>query len=230
VLSAVTLQGIDVLEDGTSLLCERNREQSQRFSRAIKRLLDLTLGSLLLIAVTPLLAAITTIIWIFEGPPILYQWRVIGKNGRPFRSWKFRTMVPNADRRKNELLRHNEMHGPVFKMREDPRITGIGRFLRRYSLDELPQLVSVLLGDMSLVGPRPPLVSEFEQFHPWQRRKLAVVPGLTCLWQVEGRADITDFDEWVRMDLDYIDRWSLLLDLKILFRTVLVVLQGRGAY
>jgi lipopolysaccharide/colanic/teichoic acid biosynthesis glycosyltransferase len=139
-------------------------------------------------------------------------------------------MVHDADRLKRELLQHNEMRGPAFKMRNDPRITRAGHFLRKYSLDELPQLWSVLLGDMSLVGPRPPLVSEYERFQRWQKRKLAVIPGLTCLWQVQGRADISDFDEWVRMDLDYIDHWSLGLDLKIMFRTVLVVLQGRGAY
>jgi lipopolysaccharide/colanic/teichoic acid biosynthesis glycosyltransferase len=202
----------------------------QGWRNAIKRLVDLFLGAILAIVASPVMLAIAAVIWIRDGSPILYQWRVVGKDGRPFRSWKFRTMVHDADRLKCELLQHNEMRGPVFKMRNDPRITRAGHFLRKYSLDELPQLWSVLLGDMSLVGPRPPLVSEYQRFQRWQKRKLAVIPGLTCLWQVQGRADISDFDEWVRMDLDYIDHWSLGLDLKIMFRTVLVVLQGRGAY
>jgi lipopolysaccharide/colanic/teichoic acid biosynthesis glycosyltransferase len=196
----------------------------------VKRAIDLVVGTILLIAASPVILVVALVTWICEGRPILYQWRVVGQNGRPFRSWKFRTMVRDADLRKQGLLRHNEMQGPVFKMREDPRITRMGRFLRKYSLDELPQLWSVVLGDMSLVGPRPPLVSEFAQFEPWQKRKLSVVPGLTCLWQVQGRADIRDFDDWVRMDLEYIDHWSLLLDFKILFQTALVVVRGNGAY
>ena len=202
----------------------------QGWRDAIKRLVDLFLGTILAIVASPVMLAIAAVIWIRDGSPILYQWKVVGKDGQPFHSWKFRTMVHDADRLKRELLQHNEMRGPVFKMRNDPRITRAGHFLRKYSLDELPQLWSVLLGDMSLVGPRPPLVSEYQRFQRWQKRKLAVIPGLTCLWQVQGRADISDFDEWVRMDLDYIDHWSLGLDLKIMFRTVLVVLQGRGAY
>jgi lipopolysaccharide/colanic/teichoic acid biosynthesis glycosyltransferase len=212
------------------MLSDINHERLRPWGRAIKRLADLIFGTVLLIAATPIMGAIAILIWLSEGRPILYTWRVVGKDSRPFCSWKFRTMVPDADPRKQELLLRNEMQGPVFKMRNDPRITRVGRFLRRYSLDELPQLVSVVLGDMSLVGPRPPLVSEFEKFQSWQRRKLSVVPGLTCLWQIQGRADITDFDEWVRLDLEYIDHWSLLLDLKILLRTAVVVLQGRGAY
>jgi lipopolysaccharide/colanic/teichoic acid biosynthesis glycosyltransferase len=122
------------------------------------------------------------------------------------------------------------MTGPVFKMRDDPRVTRIGRFLRRFSLDELPQLWSVLKGDMSLVGPRPPLKQEWIRFDGWQRRKLSVKPGITCLWQVSGRSDIRDFDEWVRLDIEYIDRWDLWLDLKILFATGAAVIRSKGAY
>jgi lipopolysaccharide/colanic/teichoic acid biosynthesis glycosyltransferase len=139
-------------------------------------------------------------------------------------------MVKDADKQKATLEKLNEMQGPVFKMRNDPRITRLGRILRRYSLDELPQLWSVLKGDMSLVGPRPPLVKEYERFVPWQKAKLAVTPGLTCLWQISGRSDIRSFDDWVRMDLEYIRNWSLKRDLVILCRTALVVLRGRGAY
>jgi len=196
----------------------------------LKRAFDLVIATTLLVALSPLMAIITCLIWVCEGRPILYRWRVVGQHARPFVGWKFRTMTRDADQRKQHLLQHNEMQGPVFKMRDDPRITLSGRFLRRYSLDELPQLWSVVVGDMSLVGPRPPLVTEYARFEPWQRRKLSVPPGLTCLWQVQGRADIKNFDDWVRMDLDYIDHWSLMLDFKILLKTVLVVLQGKGAY
>lgn len=198
--------------------------------RRVKRVVDLVLGAMLLIAASPVMLIIAVVIWICEGRPILYEWRVVGRHARPFVSWKFRTMVRDADQRKCDLLHYNEMQGPVFKMRDDPRITRSGRFLRKYSLDELPQLLSVVLGDMSLVGPRPPLVTEYAKFQPWQRRKLSVAPGLTCLWQVQGRADIKHFDDWVHMDLDYIDNWSLMLDFKILLQTVLVVLRGKGAY
>jgi lipopolysaccharide/colanic/teichoic acid biosynthesis glycosyltransferase len=139
-------------------------------------------------------------------------------------------MVPNADQIKHTLKKHNIMQGPVFKMSDDPRITKTGHFLRRYSLDELPQLWSVLVGDMSLVGPRPPLVTEYQEFSDWQKHKLDVVPGITCLWQASGRNEITSFDEWVKLDLEYISRWSLLLDLKILARTFFAVIRSRGAY
>lgn len=192
--------------------------------------MDVLLGGFLLILLAPVMGIIAVLIWAMEGRPILYAWRVVGKGGRPFRSWKFRTMASDADRRKDELLSRNEMMGPVFKIRNDPRVTPSGRFLRRCSLDELPQLFSVMLGDMSLVGPRPPLLDEWARFQPWQRRKLSVIPGLTCIWQVRGRADIRDFDDWVRMDLEYIDHWSLLLDLKILVQTAIVVVAGKGAY
>jgi lipopolysaccharide/colanic/teichoic acid biosynthesis glycosyltransferase len=217
-----------VLSNKDSLSTDSDFPSSSR--RRVKRTIDLVLGTALFIAASPVMVVVGMLIWICEGRPILYRWRVVGQHGRSFVSWKFRTMVRDADQRKQELLQHNEMQGPVFKMQNDPRITRTGRFLRKYSLDELPQLWSVAIGDMSLVGPRPPLLSEYEKFQLWQKRKLSVVPGLTCLWQVQGRADITDFDEWVRMDLDYIDRWSLALDCKILLQTVSVVLRGKGAY
>jgi len=137
-------------------------------------------------------------------------------------------MAANADETKPQLATLNEMRGPVFKMGNDPRITRLGRFLRKYSIDELPQLWSVLKGDMSLVGPRPAGPHEWEKYEPWQRRKLSVTPGITCLWQVSGRNKINDFNEWVKLDLEYIDNWSLWLDLKILLRTVVVVLRGTG--
>jgi lipopolysaccharide/colanic/teichoic acid biosynthesis glycosyltransferase len=155
---------------------------------------------------------------------------VVGQGGRFFVGYKFRTMVRDADKRLAELAAKNEMTGPAFKMKHDPRVTLIGRTLRRLSLDELPQLWSVIKGDMSLVGPRPPLRTEWARFAPWQRRKLAVMPGITCLWQISGRADINNFDEWVKLDIEYIERWSLALDMKILIGTIGAVVRGRGAY
>src|SRR5205814_670704 len=148
----------------------------------------------------------------------------------PFTMLKFRSMVSDAEQRQHELLALNEMGGPVFKVSKDPRITRVGAFLRKYSLDELPQLVNVLMGDMSLVGPRPLPVYEVEKFeNTAQRRRLSVKPGLTCLWQISGRNQVRDFGDWVRLDLDYIDRWSLGLDFKILLRTIPAVILGLGA-
>jgi lipopolysaccharide/colanic/teichoic acid biosynthesis glycosyltransferase len=137
-------------------------------------------------------------------------------------------MVANADELKVQFLAQNEMSGPVFKLTNDPRVTSIGAWMRRYSLDELPQLYSVLKGDMSLVGPRPPLVTEYERFSDYQKQKLVVRPGITCLWQVSGRNKLTDFDEWVRLDLDYVRNWSLMLDFKILLKTAGEVFRGSG--
>jgi lipopolysaccharide/colanic/teichoic acid biosynthesis glycosyltransferase len=198
--------------------------------RALKRLVDVSGAAIGLVLLAPLLAVIALLVAIDSGRPILYAWNVVGRGGRYFTGYKFRTMVRNADALQGGLAGENQMSGPVFKMQADPRVTRVGRMLRRYSLDELPQLWSVLKGDMSLVGPRPPLQTEWIQFEPWQRRKLAVTPGITCFWQVSGRADIRDFDEWIRLDLRYIDEWSLRLDGAILLKTVAAVLRRRGAY
>ncbi len=194
-----------------------------------KRLVDVLVAGTLLVTLSPLLGAIALVVRRTSGSPVLYHWRVVGQHGRPFTSYKFRTMVPNADALKPLLLANNTMRGPVFKMPDDPRVTPVGRILRRYSLDELPQLWSVLKGDMSLVGPRPPLQSEYVEFTEAQRQKLTVKPGITCLWQVSGRNNIRDFDEWVRLDTEYIREWSLWLDLKILVRTIPAVLRANGA-
>jgi lipopolysaccharide/colanic/teichoic acid biosynthesis glycosyltransferase len=189
----------------------------------------MVIAATLLVALLPVLAAIALVIRVGCGPPAIYRWRVVGQHGRPFTSYKFRTMVRNADALKPMLLSANTMTGPVFKIPDDPRVTPVGRVLRRYSLDELPQLWSVLKGDMSLVGPRPPLQSEYERFTDIQKQKLAVKPGITCLWQISGRNQIQDFDEWVRLDLEYIRCWSFWLDLKILLRTIPAVIRARGA-
>ena len=159
---------------------------------------------------------------------MLFRQTRCGLNGRRFTLYKFRTMVADAEWRRQELLHLNEMDGPVFKVRNDPRVTRLGRLLRKFSLDELPQLWNVLRGDMSLVGPRPPIPEEVDQYERWQRRRLSMKPGLTCLWQVNGR-NAVDFESWMELDLEYIDSWSLSLDLKILLKTIPVVLSGKGA-
>ena len=196
----------------------------------VKRVFDVVGSAGLLIVLSPVLGAIAAAIKLGDGGPVLYRWPVVGQGGRYFCGYKLRTMIVGADRMKPELLAHNEASGPMFKMRNDPRVTPVGRVLRKLSLDELPQLWSVLIGDMSLIGPRPPLQSEYVQFTEWQRQKLAVKPGITCLWQVSGRSAITDFDEWVSLDLDYIREWTFWLDLKILLRTIPAVLKGSGAW
>ena len=185
--------------------------------------------ALLVMFSLPLLAVAMTIRMTSRGP-ILFRQQRAGLNGRPFTMFKFRTMVTNAEQLKQELQALNEMSGPVFKLTNDPRITPIGRWLRKFSIDEFPQLFNVLRGDMSLVGPRPLPVDEVARFDDLShRRRLSVRPGLTCLWQVSGRNDVKDFRDWVRLDLEYIDNWSLWLDIKILLRTIPVVLLGSGA-
>jgi len=196
----------------------------------VKRLFDIGFSAALLIMLFPLLATIAALIKLHDRGPVFYRWKVVGFNKEKFTGYKFRTMVVDADRLKAQLEKQNEMQGAVFKIRNDPRITPIGRLLRKFSLDELPQLWSVFKGDMSIVGPRPPLETELPRFDSWHRRKLSVKPGLTCLWQISGRSNITDFDEWVKLDLAYIDNWTLWLDFKILMKTIPAVLLGRGAH
>jgi lipopolysaccharide/colanic/teichoic acid biosynthesis glycosyltransferase len=190
--------------------------------------MDAAISGFLLIILSPLLIMLVLLVKLTSRGPAFYRWNVVGKNGQPFTGYKFRSMVVNADELKSQLLAQNEMTGPVFKLAQDPRITGVGSWMRRYSLDELPQLYSVLIGDMSLVGPRPPLVTEFEQFSGFQKQKLSVKPGITCLWQVGGRNRVRDFDDWVRLDLEYIRRWSLTLDVRILLQTLREVVRGSG--
>lgn len=208
----------------------RAHRVSWRAERAVKRLLDILLSAVALALLLPVYGAIALCIALDSTGPIFYRWRVLGLHGRPFTGYKFRTMVVDADALKEQLTHLNEMNGPAFKIRNDPRVTRVGRWLRRFSLDELPQLWSVAVGDMSLVGPRPPSAGEFVRFTPEQRLKLAVTPGITCLWQVSGRANITDFEDWARLDRSYIAEWNLVLDLKVLLRTIPAVIRGSGAY
>lgn len=204
------------------------RTPTDQFPLALKRILDLSGGLFGVIVAAPLLLLAAVLIRLDSPGPVLFRQVRAGRNGRRFTMYKFRSMVVDAEARKTELLKHNEMGGPVFKMKQDPRITRIGRFIRKTSIDELPQLFNVIKGDMSLVGPRPPLPSEVEGYESWQRRRLSVKPGLTGLWQVSGRNQV-DFDEWMQMDLHYIDHWSLLLDLKIILKTVPAVLFQKGS-
>ena len=195
-----------------------------------KRLFDVLVAAALLVLLLPLFGLIALAIKLTTPDlPVLYGWRVAGYKGREFTGYKFTTMSADADARKAELMDRNEMTGPVFKLKDDPRVTPLGRFLRKYSLNELPQLWSVLKGDMSLVGPRPAFPHELARYEMWQKRRLSVRPGVTCLWQVRGRNRIADFDEWVRLDLYYIEHWSLWLDFKILVWTALAVVKGTGS-
>ena len=195
-----------------------------------KQLLDF-LGALALLVVTaPLLLFVALLVKFTSPGPVFFRQQRSGLNGAPFEILKFRTMTSNAEQLKHELAAMNEMSGPVFKITNDPRVTPAGKFLRKWSLDELPQLFNVLRGEMSLVGPRPLPVDEVKRFSDLaHRRRLSVKPGLTCLWQVQGRNKISDFKEWVRLDLEYIDNWSIWLDLQILLRTIPAVLRATGA-
>ena len=198
----------------------------------VKQGIDLVGALLLLLVLTviPVLPLIALLVKLTSPGPVLFRQSRSGLNGSPFTIYKFRTMVTNAEQIKHELEAMNEMRGPVFKVTKDPRITPIGKWLRRFSVDELPQLLNVLWGEMSLVGPRPLPVDEIRRMSDLaHRRRLSVKPGLTCLWQVSGRNQILDFKDWVRLDLEYIDNWSLWLDFKILLRTIPAVFGGTGA-
>lgn len=196
----------------------------------LKQVIDITLAFATVVLFSWLFILIGILIKVTSPGPVLFRQKRCGLNGQPFTILKFRTMETNAEQRKAELAAMNEMSGPVFKIKNDPRITPFGRFLRKSSLDELPQLFNVLRGEMSIVGPRPLPVDEVKRFNDVaHRRRLSVKPGLTCLWQVSGRNNVSDFRDWVRLDLEYIDNWSLWLDLKILWWTIPIVLTGAGA-
>jgi lipopolysaccharide/colanic/teichoic acid biosynthesis glycosyltransferase len=239
---AAAVQGGDAVEvrdlvdriraevDWNAPLPERAGGAAWRIQAVTKRVLDIVIAGSALVLLIPLFAVVAVLVRATSKGPVLYEWRVLGRHAKPFVGYKFRTMVVNADDLKANYAESNEMTGPVFKLRDDPRVTRVGRWFRKYSVDELPQLWSVLKGDMSLVGPRPVGPDEFIRFEPWQRGKLAVIPGITCLWQVGGRSEIRDFATWAALDLEYIRRWNLLLDLRILARTIPAVISARGAY
>lgn len=199
---------------------------TSRSQLVVKRLLDVGISAVSLMVLSPLLFVVAAVIKITSPGPVLYRWVVIGKDGKKFIGYKLRTMVVNADELKKELWQYNERNGPTFKMKDDPRVTPVGRLLRKFSVDELPQLWSVLKGEMSLVGPRPVGPQEWEDFEDWQRRKLGVTPGMICLWHLRGKPQ--EFNEWIKLDLEYIDNWSVWLDIKLLFGAAWYVLSGRN--
>lgn len=194
-----------------------------------KRVLDVVISGISLVVLSPLMACIAALIRVTSPGPVLFQQTRCGLGGRRFTLYKFRSMINNAEQLRAELHQLNELDGPVFKISDDPRITPVGRWLRRFSLDELPQLWNILRGDMSFVGPRPAVPEEVDQYEDWQKRRLRMRPGLTCTWVLEGRNQL-DFKRWMQLDLSYINNWSLWLDVKIFLRTIPIVLSGRGAY
>ncbi len=220
---------VDIMHLSGIPLLQPKAVQLQGLNLALKRIFDLLAVLISLPITIPLAIIIAFLIWFDSGHPIIFRQQRVGKHGKLFTCYKFRTMVPDAEQRREELIRHNEADGPLFKMRADPRVTRIGRWLRRTSLDELPQLYNVLRGDMSLIGPRPALPEEVARYEPWHHRRLAVLPGLACLPQALGRSEIS-FDEQVRLDIYYAENWSLSLDFRILMMVIPAILSGRGAW
>jgi exopolysaccharide biosynthesis polyprenyl glycosylphosphotransferase len=198
-------------------------------SYLFKRGLDFILTMVGLFAITPLLLITAMLIKLDSPGPVIYKQRRVGRNGKFFAMYKFRSMVENAEATNYKLANFNEVNGAAFKIKEDPRVTKVGRFIRKYSIDELPQLLNVLKGDMSLIGPRPPLPKEVEEYSDWEWRRLEVVPGITGLWQVSGRSELS-FEQWVNLDIYYIENWNLWMDFKILLKTIPAVIKGEGAY
>ena len=214
---------------GDSLITHYTGGLTEGPSVLMKRVLDFVVSLTLIVFLSPLFLITALLIKLMSRGPVFFLQNRLGLNKRRFRIFKFRTMVPDAEKKMKEIEHLNEVSGPVFKIKDDPRITAIGKFLRKTSIDELPQLFNVLSGDMSLVGPRPLPVRDYEGFNEdWQRRRFSVRPGITCIWQVGGRSSVS-FEKWMELDLQYIDKWSLWLDLQILLRTIPAVLKGSGA-
>ena len=194
-----------------------------------KRIFDLGVSLAGLVLLIPIMPLIAVMIKLDTPGPVFFKQDRVGKNGKPFKFYKFRSMRQDADSRKQELEALNEKDGPIFKVRTDPRITSVGKFLRRSSLDEIPQIFNVIRGDMSIVGPRPPLPSEVESYQPWHLRRLDVTPGITCFWQISGRSHLS-FNEWMRLDMEYIKHRSFKTDLTIFLKTIPAVIARKGAY
>ena len=210
---------------------EIESESSMEFSlyEVIKRLIDVVCSFLGVLVLSPLFIIIAIIIKITSKGPVFFSQKRVGKNGKEFDMYKFRSMVVNAEELKEKLVAQNEMSGPMFKMKDDPRVTKVGKFIRKTSIDELPQLWNVLKGDMSLVGPRPSLPKEVAQFDDWMYKRLEVKPGLTCYWQVSGRNNI-DFEDWMKLDIKYVDERSTWIDIKLIFKTVGVLFGDKNAH
>ena len=214
---------------GTQLGFESEATRGFSFYEAIKRLIDITCSFVGILVLSPLFIIIAIIIKFTSKGPVFFSQKRVGKYGREFDMYKFRSMVVNAEELKEKLAAQNEMSGPMFKMKDDPRVTKVGKFIRKTSIDELPQLWNVLKGDMSLVGPRPSLPKEVAQFEGWMYKRLEVKPGLTCYWQVSGRNNI-EFDEWMRLDIKYVEERSFWIDMKLIFKTVFVLFGDNNAY
>jgi lipopolysaccharide/colanic/teichoic acid biosynthesis glycosyltransferase len=195
---------------------------------ALKRVLDVFCSVLALIVLSPLFL-VTAIAVKCDGGPAFYTQTRIGRNGVPFKMYKFRSMCVDAEDMLDSLLPQNDLEGPAFKMKDDPRVTKVGKFIRKYSIDELPQLINIIKGEMSIVGPRPPLPREVAQYNAYQQQRLLVTPGLTCYWQACGRSQLS-FDDWMDMDMSYIQQRSLLLDIRLIIKTIFAVIFKRGAY
>ena len=203
-------------------------EKKELIYLVVKRVIDITVSILGLIILSPLLLLVAILIKFESKGPIIFTQKRVGFKGNEFNMLKFRSMVVNAEELKDKLKNNNEMSGPMFKMKNDPRVTKIGRFIRKTSIDELPQLINVLKGEMSLVGPRPSLPSEVKQFKPWMLKRLEVKPGLTCCWQIMGRNNI-DFEEWMKLDIKYVEKRSVLLDIKLIYKTFFVLFGDENA-
>ena len=213
----------------SSNLGNETKTKKYLFYNIVKRTSDVILSVFGLICLSPILLITAIAIKIESQGNIIYSQYRVGKNGKSFKMYKFRSMVTGADKMKKKLLEQNEMSGPMFKMKEDPRVTKVGKFIRKTSIDELPQLINVIKGDMSLVGPRPSLPHEVEKFEPWMKERLNVKPGLTCIWQVSGRNDI-DFEDWMKLDIKYVRERSVLVDIKLIFKTFFVLFGDKHAY
>ena len=215
--------------EGTQLEFKNESTEGFTFYDMIKRLIDIICSFMGLLALSPLFIIIAIIIKFTSKGPVFFSQKRVGKYGREFYMYKFRSMVVNAEELKEKLAAQNEMSGPMFKMKDDPRVTKVGKFIRKTSIDELPQLWNVLKGDMSLVGPRPSLPKEVAQFEDWMHRRLEVKPGLTCYWQVSGRNNI-DFEDWMKLDIRYVEERNLWIDIKLILKTVSVLFGDKNAH
>ena len=218
----------DALDDGHAVFCLKAQPvKSHRMYTLIKRFVDMLISFFTIVAFLPVFFIIAVAIKLDSKGPIIYMQQRIGKDGKPFKMYKFRSMCVDADQKLSELKALNERDGPVFKIANDPRVTRVGKFIRKTCMDELPQLLNILKGEMAIVGPRPPLPNEVEEYTPYQMKRLSITPGLTCYWQVSRRDTVT-FEKWVELDLKYIQERSLWVDFKIVLRTVPVALFGKG--
>ena len=219
------MERLQIEEESRVEVITKDEGLTYKFS---KRTLDIICSTLGLIILSPVLLIVAILIKLESKGPVIFSQKRVGLNGNEFKMYKFRSMVQNAEELKEKLAKQNEMSGPMFKMKDDPRVTKVGKFIRKTSIDEIPQLINVIKGDMSLVGPRPSLPKEVAKFEPWMLDRLNVKPGLTCYWQVSGRNNI-DFIEWMKLDLQYVEDRSFLLDLKLIFKTFFVLFGDKNA-